>query len=90
MNKAEFISAIAEKAGITKSDANKAIDAFMEVTGDLLKKGEGITLVGFGTFSVKQRPARTGRNPQTCAKMKIAAKKAVKFKAGATLVRKVN
>ncbi|GAB1474322.1 HU family DNA-binding protein [Bacteroidota bacterium] len=90
MNKAEFISAIAEKAGITKSDANKAIDAFMEVTGDLLKKGEGITLVGFGTFSVKQRPARTGRNPQTGAKMKIAAKKAVKFKAGATLVRKVN
>ena len=90
MNKAEFISAIAEKAGITKSEANKAIDAFMEVTGDLLKKGEGITLVGFGTFSVKQRPARTGRNPQTGAKMKIAAKKAVKFKAGATLVRKVN
>ena len=90
MNKAEFISAIAEKAGITKSDANKAIDAFMEVTGDLLKKGEGITLVGFGTFSVKQRPARTGRNPQTGAKMKIADKKAVKFKAGATLVRKVN
>ncbi len=90
MNKAELISAIAEKAGLTKSDASKAMSAFIEVTGDLLKKGEAITMVGFGTFNVKQRAARDGRNPHTGTKMKVAAKKVVKFKAGATLARIVS
>jgi len=90
MNKAEFISAIAEKAGITKSDANKAVNAFLEVTGDLLKDGERITLVGFGTFALKEKPERTVRNPLTGKMMNVKAKKVVKFKPGATLAQKVN
>ncbi|MHC1780376.1 MAG: HU family DNA-binding protein [Bacteroidales bacterium] len=90
MNKAELISAIAEKAGITKSDANKAMDAFMEVTGDLLKNGDRLTLVGFGTIYLHERPAGMIRNPQTGLKMKVEAKKFVKIKAGANLTRKVN
>lgn len=90
MNKAEFISAIAEKAGITKSDANKAVNAFLEVTGDLLKDGDRITLVGFGTFALKEKPERTVRNPLTGKMMNVKAKKVVKFKTGATLAQKVN
>ena len=90
MNKAEFISAIAEKAGITKSDAHKAVNAFMEVAGDILKNGEGITLVGFGTFNVNGRPARKVRNPRTGDMIKVPAKRFVKFKAGRTLAAKMN
>ena len=80
-----MISAIAAKAELTKVDAKKALDAFIEVSGEAMKKGERITLVGFGTFSVNERNARNGRNPRTGAKIKIAAKKVVKFKAGAEL-----
>ena len=85
MNKADLISAIAAKADLTKVDAKKALDAFIEVSGGAMKKGERITLVGFGTFSVNERNARNGRNPRTGAKIKIAAKKVVRFKAGAEL-----
>lgn len=80
-----MISAIAAKAELTKVDAKKALDAFIEVSGGAMKKGERITLVGFGTFSVNERNARNGRNPRTGAKIKIAAKKVVRFKAGAEL-----
>ena len=85
MNKADLISAIAAKAELTIVDAKKALDAFIEVSGGAMKKGERITLVGFGTFSVNERNARNGRNPRTGAKIKIAAKKVVRFKAGAEL-----
>ena len=85
MNKADLISAIAANAELTKVDAKKALDAFIEVSGEAMKKGERITLVGFGTFSVNERNARNGRNPRTGAKIKIAAKKVVRFKAGAEL-----
>ena len=80
-----MISAIAAKAELTKVDAKKALDAFIEVSGEAMKKGERITLVGFGTFFVNERNARNGRNPRTGAKIKIAAKKVVRFKAGAEL-----
>lgn len=85
MNKAELVSAIAEKSGLTQVDAKKALEAFVGVTGTTLKKGDKVTLVGFGTFSVVQRAARKGRNPQTKKEIKIPAKKVVKFKAGADL-----
>lgn len=85
MNKAELIDAIAASAGITKADAKKALDAFIESTTDSLKKGDRISLVGFGSFSVSERKARTGRNPQTGKEIKIPAKKVVKFKAGSDL-----
>lgn len=85
MNKAELIDAIAESAAITKADAKKALDAFIEATTDSLKKGGRISLVGFGSFSVSERKARTGRNPQTGKEIKIPAKKVVKFKAGSDL-----
>ena len=82
MNKSELIDAMAEKAGLTKVQAKGALDAFMCATGEALKKGDKISLVGFGTFEVTKRSARTGRNPQTGETMKIAASKAPKFKAG--------
>lgn len=85
MNKAELIDAIAGNAGLTKADAKKALDAFIESTTESLKKGDRVALVGFGSFSVAERSARTGRNPQTGKEIKIAAKKVVKFKAGAEL-----
>lgn len=85
MNKAELIDAIAGNAGLTKADAKKALDAFIESTTDSLKKGDRVALVGFGSFSVAERSARTGRNPQTGKEIKIAAKKVVKFKAGQEL-----
>ena len=85
MNKAQLIDAIAAEAGLTKVDARKAIDAFVKTTGEQLKQGEKIALVGFGTFSVSERPARTGRNPQTGAKIQIEKKKTVKFKSGSEL-----
>lgn len=89
MNKAELIEAIAKESKITKADAKRSIDAFMTVVGNSLKKGEKVTLIGFGTFSVYERKAREGRNPRTGKAIKIAAKKVVKFKAGADLSGKV-
>lgn len=85
MNKAQLIDAIAGEAKMTKADAKKALDAFIKATSTTLKKGDRVALVGFGTFSVVKRNARTGRNPQTGKEIKIAAKKVVKFKAGSEL-----
>ena len=90
MNKTEFISAIAEKAELSKKDAEKALKAFTDVVEEELKKGEKIQLVGFGTFEVSERAAREGRNPQTGETMKIEACKAPKFKAGKALNDAVN
>ena len=89
MNKAEVIDAIAGEAKMTKSDAKKALDAFVDATSKALKKGDRVALVGFGSFSVAKRAARKGRNPQTGKEIKIAAKKVVKFKAGTELAKKV-
>ncbi|MCQ2229532.1 MAG: HU family DNA-binding protein [Bacteroidales bacterium] len=88
MNKTQLVDAIAAKSGLSKVDAKKAVDAFIDVTAETLKNDK-IQLVGFGTFSVSERAARTGRNPQTGAEIKIAAKKLIKFKAGADLESKV-
>ena len=85
MNKTELVAAIADEAGISKKDAEKALKAFTDVVGEELKKGGKIQLVGFGTFEVSERAAREGRNPQTGKAMKIAASKAPKFKAGKAL-----
>lgn len=85
MNKTELVDAIAEKAGLSKVDAKKALNATLEAVQDSLKGGDKVALVGFGTFAVSERPARTGINPATKAKITIAAKKVVKFKAGAEL-----
>ena len=85
MNKAQLIDAIAAEASLTKADAKRALDAFVKTTTDALKKGDRVALVGFGSFSVSARNARTGRNPQTGAPITIAAKKVVKFKAGSEL-----
>ncbi len=82
MNKTELITAIAEKAGIAKKDADKALTAFVESVTEELKAGGKVQLVGFGTFEVKERAARTGINPQTKQQIKIAASKAPVFKAG--------
>ncbi len=90
MNKSELIDAIAAESKLTKADAGRALDAFINATSKSLKKGDKLTLVGFGTFSVTKRPARMGRNPQTGKAIKIAAKKVAKFKAGATLAKVVN
>lgn len=90
MNKAELIDAIASGAGLTKADSGRALDAFIEATTKALKKGDKLTLVGFGTFSVAKRNARTGRNPQTGKTIQIKAKKVAKFKAGAELAKVVN
>jgi DNA-binding protein HU-beta len=85
MNKAQLIDAIASDANLTKADAKRALDAFVNTTTAALKKGDRVALVGFGSFSVSKRNARTGRNPQTGKPITIAAKKVVKFKAGADL-----
>ena len=90
MNRAELIVAMAEKAEISKKDAEKALKAFTDVVAAELKKGDKIQLVGFGTFEVSARPAREGRNPQTGATMKIAACKAPKFKGGKALKDAIN
>ena len=90
MNKTEFIAAIAEKAELSKKDAEKALKAFTDVVEEELKKGEKIQLVGFGTFEVSERAAREGRNPQTGATMKIEACKVPKFKPGQALKDAVN
>ncbi|MBN1118104.1 MAG: HU family DNA-binding protein [Bacteroidales bacterium] len=86
MNKAELVTAMAEKSGLTKAAAEKALNALTETITASMKKGDRVGLVGFGSFSVAQRSARTGRNPQTGKEIKIAAKKVVKFKPGAELV----
>ena len=85
MNKTELIDQIAASAGLTKVDSKKALDATIEAIKKALKKGDKIQLVGFGTFSVSEKPAREGINPLTKQKIKIAAKKVAKFKAGAEL-----
>ncbi|MBP5197685.1 MAG: HU family DNA-binding protein [Lachnospiraceae bacterium] len=85
MNKTELVAAIADQAGISKKDAEKALKAFTDVVADELKKGEKIQLVGFGTFEVSNRAARTGKNPRTNEKITIPASKAPKFKAGKAL-----
>ncbi len=86
MNKAQLIDAMAEKAGLTKADAKKALDGFIGATTDSLKKGERVALVGFGSFSVSERAARKGRNPQKPNEViNIPAKKVVKFSAGSEL-----
>ena len=90
MNKAELIDSISDGAGITKADAKKALDAFIDTTTKTLKKGDRLSLVGFGSFSISERSARTGRNPQTGKEIQIPAKKVVKFKAGAELADSVN
>lgn len=82
MNKTELIAAIAEKSGISKKDADKALAAFIETVSEQLKAGEKIQLVGFGTFEVRERGERTGLNPRTKETIKIAASKAPVFKAG--------
>ena len=85
MNKQELIASIAASADISKAAAAKVVDAFTSTVTTALKKGDTVTLIGFGTFAVSKRAARTGRNPQTGAEIKIAAKKVAKFKAGAEL-----
>lgn len=90
MNKSELIDAMAAAAGISKSDAKKALEGFVSATTKALKKGGRVSLVGFGSFSVSKRAARTGRNPQTGKEIKIAAKKVIKFKAGSELSGAVN
>lgn len=89
MNRVELIDAMAAKSKLTKADAKRALEAYLTVVGETLKKGEKIALVGFGTFSVQKKAARMGHNPQTGKAIKIAAKKVVKFKAGAVLAKKV-
>ena len=90
MNKAEFITAMAEKTGLTKKDSEKAVKAFTEIVAEELKKGEKVQLVGFGTFEVSERAAREGRNPRTGETMPIEASKTPKFKAGKALKDQVN
>ncbi|UTF60572.1 nucleoid-associated protein HU-beta [Gilvimarinus sp. DA14] len=90
MNKTELIEAIAASADISKAAAGRALDAVVDGITDSLKKGDQVVLVGFGTFSVKERAARTGRNPQTGAEIQIAAAKVPSFKAGKALKDAVN
>ena len=85
MNKAEFVAALAAATELSKADAGRTVDAFIDIVGKALKKGDTVTLVGFGTFSVRKRAAREGRNPQTGATIKIKASKAPTFKAGKAL-----
>jgi len=89
MNKSELIDSMANGANLSKADAKRALDAFLDSTGGALKKGDKVALVGFGTFSVSKRAARKGRNPQTGKEINIAAKNVVKFKAGSELSSKV-
>ena len=85
MNKTDLTKAIAAKAGLTQVDAKKALEATLEAITEALKGGDKVSLIGFGTFAVSERPARQGINPQTKAVIEIAAKKQAKFKAGAEL-----
>ena len=90
MNKSELIEAIAASADIPKAAASRALDAMVDSVTDSLKKGESVSLVGFGTFQVKERAARTGRNPQTGEPIEISAAKVPSFKAGKALKDSVN
>ena len=90
MNKSELVDAIADSADISKAAAGRAVDAVVESVTNALKGGDQVTLIGFGTFSVKDRAARTGRNPQTGAEIQIAAAKIPSFKAGKALKEAVN
>ncbi|MBP5340304.1 MAG: HU family DNA-binding protein [Prevotella sp.] len=90
MNKSELIEKIAAGAGLSKVDSKKALDATVAAIKDALIAGDKISLIGFGTFGISERPAREGVNPATKAKIKIAAKKVVKFKAGSELADALN
>jgi DNA-binding protein HU-beta len=90
VNKSELVDAIADSADLSKASAGRALDAAIDAVTSALKKGDAVSLVGFGTFSVKQRAARTGRNPQTGAEIKIAAATVPSFKAGKALKDAVN
>jgi DNA-binding protein HU-beta len=90
MKKGEMVSYVADAAGLTKADADRAIDAVIAAITKTLKSGDSVTLVGFGTFTVRKRAARTGRNPQTGATIKIKASKNPGFKAGKALKDAVN
>ncbi|HGJ5854630.1 HU family DNA-binding protein [Arsenophonus nasoniae] len=90
MNKTELINQIAEKADLTKKDSEKVLNAFIETVTETLKAGDEVQLVGFGSFQVKQRAAREGRNPKTGEALKIAAANVPSFKAGKTLKEAVN
>lgn len=90
MNKTNLIDAMAEDAGVSKAAAKKALESFLEHVESALKKGDRVSLVGFGSWSVSKRAAREGRNPQTGKTIKIAAKNVVKFKAGSDLQKAVN
>ena len=90
MNRQALIGKVAKDAGITRSAATTAVDSFIEGVVSSLKRGQRVTLVGFGTFGITKRKARTGRNPQTGDTIKIKAKKAVKFKMGKELDRQMN
>ena len=85
MNKTEFINAVAEKSGLSKVDAKKAVEAFVETVSSELKEGGTVALLGFGSFSVAEKSARKGVNPKTKQPIEIPARKSVKFKAGAEL-----
>ncbi|NOQ72605.1 MAG: DNA-binding protein [Crocinitomix sp.] len=90
MNKSELVDAIASNSGLSKADSKRALDGLTTSVEGALKKGDKVSLVGFGSFSISNRAARTGRNPQTGKEIQIAAKNVVKFKAGADLSGKVN
>lgn len=85
MNKSELVSAMAAESGLTKMDCQKALDSFLSVVEKTLKAGDKVSLVGFGTFAVAERSARTGINPATKQKIEIPARKSVKFKVGSDL-----
>jgi len=90
MNKSELISAVAEESGLSKADAGRALDAVVASVTGALQGGDSVALIGFGTFSVKDRAARTGRNPQTGEAIQIKASKVPSFKAGKALKDAVN
>ncbi len=90
MNKSELIDSIAKKSGLNKTQSAEALNAVMDSVGEALEKGDSVSLVGFGTFSVKERKARTGRNPRTGTELKIPASKVPSFKAGKGLKDRVN
>lgn len=90
MNKSELIVALAQKAELSKKDADKALNAFVQVVTEALKAGDKVQLVGFGTFESKERPARTARNPRTGEEIQIAASKTASFKAGKALKDSIN
>ena len=90
MNKSELIDAVAEAAGLSKADSARAFDAVIEVVTNAMKEGDQVSIVGFGSFLVRERSARTGRNPQTGAEIQIKAAKVPAFKPGKALKEAVN